>query len=88
MVIMNHELSWGKEHGMSIVPLWRDESDKKYSIKSALFHELVHIALKDAGIDRWVDDASVEDITLQLYPGEKSGFNLYEMAYDKGLVEE
>ena len=87
MVIMNHELSWGKEHGMSIVPIWRDESDNKYSIKSALFHELVHIALKDAGIDRWMDEATVEDIMLQLYPRGSTGFNLYEMVYDKGLVE-
>jgi len=72
---------------------WKWTPSKTYSFQSALFHELVHIALKDAGLDRWGDEATVEDITLLIYPpnpvnqGDAHGANFREMTYDKALVD-
>ena len=83
-VLENYKVAQIKKEKEFVLPLWSDEADNVYSFKSVLFHELVHIALKDAGIDRYIDDASVEDITLQLFP-RPDGFNLYEMLYDYGL---
>ena len=69
-------------------------NNKTYSFQSVLFHELVHVALDDAGLDRFGDDATVEDITLQIFPrnptndGNSHGANVYEMRYDRALVDE
>jgi hypothetical protein len=76
-----------KKIGIPSPTEWRDVVDKEYSFKSVIFHELVHIALKDAGIDRWIDEATVEDIALQLFKREDKGGNFYEMNYDMGIVE-
>ena len=61
-----------------------DYNEKKYSILGTFFHEIVHLALREEGIDRWQDDATVEDITRQLIPLARDG---YEKRYYYGLVE-
>jgi hypothetical protein len=72
---------------------WKWTTNKTYSFQATLFHEIVHVALEDAGLDRWGDDATVEDITLQIFPREPNnnentyGGNNYEMLYDKALVD-
>jgi hypothetical protein len=74
---------------------WKWTPSKTYSFQSALFHELVHIALEDAGHERWGDEATVEDITLLIFPrnpvnkgeGVAHGANFREMTYDKALVD-
>jgi len=87
MARKNFEKDLFNKLGIPIPKPWSDAVDKKYCFKSVIFHELVHIALKDAGIDRYIDDATVEDIALQLFTREDKGSNFYEMNYDMGLVE-
>ena len=83
-----------KEPLKDILPTgWKWTPSKTYSFQSALFHELVHIALEDAEHKRSGDEASVEDITLLIFPrnpvnkGDTHGANFREMTYDKALVE-
>ena len=83
-----------KEPLKDILPTsWKWTPSKTYSFQSALFHELVHVALQDAEHERKGDEASVEDITLLIFPrnpvnkGDTHGANFREMTYDKALVE-
>ena len=83
-----------KEPLKDILPAgWKWTPSKTYSFQSALFHELVHIALQDAQHERKGDEATGEDITLQIYPpnpvnqGDSYGANFREMTYDKALVD-
>ncbi len=74
-------------------PGWKWTPSKTYSFQSALFHELVHVALEDAKHERKGDEATVEDITLLIYPpdpvnqGGSYGANFRELTYDKALVD-
>ncbi len=63
---------------------WKESGQKTYSFASAIFHEIVHIALKDANMSRYGDDATIEDIVLKVFP-RGTGFNLYEMQYNESL---
>ncbi|MCP4713177.1 MAG: hypothetical protein GY869_31490, partial [Planctomycetes bacterium] len=47
---------------------WTPAPDITYSIAGGMFHELLHIALYDAGFKRYRDEATVQDAILQIFP--------------------
>ena len=48
------------------------------TLKSTIFHEMVHMALFHSGNERHADEATVEDTELKIFPGGNS----YEYSFD------
>ena len=57
---------------------WRYIGEHSSTLKSTIFHEMVHMALKYARIGRGSDEATVEDTELKIFPGGNS----YEYNFD------
>ncbi len=73
-------------------PVWEwEKKEKRYPdflLASTIFHELVHIALRDSSIEnlsgpkgRWKDEATVEDIMEKIFAKASGGSIKYEYQY-------
>lgn len=69
-----------------LVAEWEASGSISDSIPATIFHELVHMALKNSNTisSRWNDDATVEDVTLKIFSNSKA---TYQEAYDFFLWE-
>lgn len=75
---------WKIPTGARLSAPWKRDGTPKFSLASAMLHELIHIALKASG-GRYDDEATVEDIMLKIFPSSNNGFNAYEYQFEYDL---